>query len=76
MNGVQINQAWVSDITYIPTGEGWLYLAAVLDLDSRRCVGWAIRETLDTELAVSALRMAIERRRPPTGVVHHSDRGM
>lgn len=70
-----VNRVWVSDITYIPTREGWLYLAVVLDLGSRRCVGWAMRETLEAELAVSALRMALSARRPGQGVMHHSDRG-
>lgn len=75
VNGVALNQVWVSDITYVPTQEGWLYLAAVLDLASRRCVGWAMRDTLDPEIAVSALTMAITTRRPEPGVIHHSDRG-
>ena len=75
VNGVKLNQVWVSDITYVPTQEGWLYLAAVLDLGSRRCVGWAMRDTLDAELAISALEMAITTRRPAPGLVHHSDRG-
>jgi transposase InsO family protein len=75
VNGVALNRIWVSDITYIPTQEGWLYLAAVLDLASRRCVGWAMRGTLDAELAVSALAMAIAARRPEPGLIHHSDRG-
>ena len=75
VNGVRLNQVWVSDITYVPTREGWLYLAAVLDLGSRRCVGWAMRDTLDAELAVSALEMAIAARRPEPGLIHHSDRG-
>lgn len=75
VNGVALNQVWVSDITYVPTQEGWLYLAAVLDLASRRCVGWAMRDTLDAELAISALEMAITTRRPSPGLIHHSDRG-
>ena len=75
VNGVALNEVWVSDITYVPTQEGWLYLAAVLDLASRRCVGWAMRDTLDAELAVSALEMAITTRRPAPGLIHHSDRG-
>lgn len=76
-NGVRaVNRAWVSDITYIPTREGWLYLAAVLDLGSRRTIGWAMRDTLEAELALSALQMAIDARRPPPGVIHHSDRGV
>lgn len=75
VNGVALNRVWVSDITYVPTQEGWLYLAAVLDLASRRCVGWAMRDTLDAELAISALEMAITTRRPAPGLIHHSDRG-
>lgn len=75
VNGVALNRVWVSDITYVPTREGWLYLAAVLDLASRRCVGWAMRDTLDAELALSALDMAIVTRRPAPGLLHHSDRG-
>jgi len=58
VNGVGINRVWVADITYIPTREGTLYLATLLDLGSRRCVGWAMRDTLEVELAVSALQMA------------------
>ncbi len=69
------NRVWLADITYIPTGEGWLYLAAVLDLATRQVVGWAMRDHLRTELASSALPMAIQRRRPAAGLVHHSDRG-
>lgn len=75
VNSVGLNRAWVADITYIPTREGRLYLAAVLDLGSRRCVGWAMRDTLEEELALSALRMAREARRPAPGLIHHSDRG-
>jgi len=68
------DQLWVADITYVPTGEGWLYLATVLDAWSRRIVGWAMGDTLRTELVVDALDMAVWNRRP-AGVVHHSDRG-
>jgi putative transposase len=75
VNGVRLNRVWVTDITYVPTRDGWLYLAAVLDVGSRRCVGWAMRDTLDAELAVSALEMAIATRRPAPGLIHHSDRG-
>ena len=75
VNGIAVNRVWVSDITYIPTREGWLYLATVLDLGSRRCVGWAMRDSMEVELALSALRMAREARRPPAGLIHHSDRG-
>ena len=60
---------------YIPTPGGWLYLATVLDLGSRRCVGWATRDTMDVDLALSALQMARETRQPAPGLVHHSDRG-
>ena len=69
------NQAWVGDITYVWTAEGWAYLAVLLDLYSRRVVGWAMRKSLSRELAVSALRQALTRRRPPHGLVHHTDRG-
>jgi len=70
------NRIWLADITYIPTGEGWLYLAAVMDLYSRKIVGWAMRDHLRTELASAALMMAIQRQRPTAGLVHHSDRGV
>lgn len=69
------NQAWVSDITYVPTGEGWLYLATVMDLASRRIVGWAMGDRIDRALACAALRDALHRRHPAPGLVHHSDRG-
>jgi len=69
------DQLWVADITYVPTAEGWLYLATVLDAWSRRIVGWAMAGTLRTELVVDALNMAVWNRRPVVGVVHHSDRG-
>ena len=72
----QPNQKWVADITYIETAEGWLYLAAVLDLCSRRVVGWSMAEHMKTELVEDALRMALGRRNPETGVLHHSDRGV
>jgi putative transposase len=75
VRGVGVNRVWVSDMTYIPTREGWLYLATVLDLGSRRCVGWAMRDTMEDELALSALRMARATRRPASGLIHHSDRG-
>ena len=74
--GVRVNQVWVSDLTYVPTREGWLFLAVVLDLASRRVVGWAMRESLEAELAISALRMALLTRQPPAGLIHHSDRGV
>lgn len=69
------DRLWVADITYIRTGEGWLYLAVVLDADSRRVVGWAMADHLRTELVLNALDMALRRRRPPAGLVHHSDHG-
>lgn len=69
------NRVWLADITYIPTGEGWLYLAAVLDVATRKIVGWAMRDHMRTELALSALMMAIQRQRPSRGLIHHSDRG-
>ena len=75
VHGIAVNRAWVSDITYLPTREGWLYRATVLALGSRRCVGWAMRDTMEVELAVSALRMAQEARQPLAGLIHHSDRG-
>lgn len=70
------NQVWLADLTYIRTGEGWLYLAAVLDMHSRKIVGWSMRETLHVEIALEALNMAIERQRPAPGLIHHSDRGI
>lgn len=69
------NQKWGADISYIWTSEGWLYLAIVLDLFSRRIVGWAVSDRLKKDLALSALRKAIIIRRPPRGVIHHADRG-
>lgn len=69
------NQKWVTDMTYIATGEGWLYLAAVLDLCSRRVVGWAMADHMQLELVSDALVMALEHRRPARGLLHHSDRG-
>jgi putative transposase len=69
------NKAWVADITYVRTWEGWLYVAMVLDLFSRRIVGWAVADHMRTELALDALRMAVRQRRPDAGLVHHSDRG-
>ena len=69
------NRVWLSDITYIATEEGWLYLAAVLDLATRKVVGWAMREHLRTELVSAALLMAAQRQRPTKGLIIHSDRG-
>jgi putative transposase len=69
------DQVWTADITYVATAEGWLYLAIVLDLYTRQIVGWAMRERMTKELVIDALRMAWFRRRPPPGLIHHSDRG-
>ena len=69
------NRKWASDITYVATGEGWLYLAIVLDLFSRRVVGWSMRATLGRSLVVDALGSALGHRRPEAGLIHHSDRG-
>ena len=77
VNGVAaVNRVWVSDLTYVPTREGWAYLAVVLDLASRRVVGWAVGASLAAELALDALQMALEERQPAPGLVHHSDRGV
>lgn len=70
------NRVWLADITYIPTAEGWLYLAAVMDLFSRKIVGWAMRDHMQVELASAALTMAINQQRPQVGLIHHSDRGV
>jgi putative transposase len=70
------NQVWVSDITYIPTREGWLYLAVVIDLFSRSVVGWAMERTLEARLTTAALEMALARRGAVAGLLHHSDRGV
>ena len=69
------NRAWVADITYFATAQGWLYLAVVLDLYSRRVVGWAMSERINTSLVLDALRMAISTRKPKAGLVVHTDRG-
>ena len=69
------NRVWAGDITYVPTREGWLYLAVILDLASRRVVGWSMKRTLDASLAIAALQMALEARCPGDGLLHHSDRG-
>ena len=70
------DQKWAADITYVPTGQGWLYLAGVIDLCSRKVVGWSMAEHLRTDLVADALRMAIARRSPGEGLLHHSDRGV
>jgi putative transposase len=70
------NRKWVADITYIPTKMGWLYLAVVMDLFSRRIVGWAMSENIDSQLVQSAMKMALLHRRPDSRLIHHSDRGI
>lgn len=70
------NEVWVADITYLPTAEGWLFLAAVMDLYSRVIVGWSVWESLEAGGALQALKRALVKRRYPTGVIHHSDRGV
>ncbi len=70
------NKIWVTDITYIWTREGWLYLAAILDLFSRRVVGWSLDSHIDRSLALDALAMALKTRHPEPGLLHHSDRGV
>jgi len=74
--GWQINRAWLADLTYIRTDEGWLYLACILDLGSRRVVGWSMSERMKTQLVCDALTMAYWRRKPPAGLIMHSDRGV
>jgi putative transposase len=74
-NPTEPNRLWCADITYIRTWEGWLYLASVMDCYSRRIVGWAIADHLRAELVIDALEMAVQRRRPDAGLVHHSDQG-
>jgi len=75
-NATSPNQAWVSDITYIPTDEGWLYLASTMDLFSRMIVGWSMAPSLKAVLVIDSMNMAIGRRSPQTGLIHHSDRGV
>jgi putative transposase len=72
---VEPNALWLADITYLRSWEGWLYLAAIQDAYSRRIVGWSMAEHMKTELVTDALRMAVQRRRPEPGLVHHSDQG-
>jgi len=69
------NRAWVGDITYLPTKSGWVYLAVLLDLFSRKVVGWSLQKHMQTELCLQALRQAIATRQPGAGLLHHSDRG-
>lgn len=75
-DGWGINRAWVADLTYISTEEGWLYLACVLDLGSRRVVGWSMSDRMKAKLVTDALTMAYWRRKPPAGLIMHSDRGV
>lgn len=70
------NQIWVADITYVLTGQGWVYVAAILDLYSRRIVGWAVSQQINTALVLMALSRALTHRQPPTGLLFHSDRGV
>ncbi len=74
-NAERPNEAWVGDITYLATAEGWVYLAVLIDLHSRKVVGWALESHMETELCLTALRQALTTREPPAGLVHHSDRG-
>lgn len=69
------NIAWVGDITYLPTQDGWVYLAVLIDLFSRKVVGWALADHMRTDLCMEALRSALATRQPPPGLIHHSDRG-
>jgi transposase InsO family protein len=75
-DGWAMNRAWTSDITYVATNEGWLYLAAILDLGTRRVVGWSMSERINATLVCDALRMAYWRRKPSAGLILHSDRGV
>lgn len=70
------DRAWVGDITYVPTRAGWLFLAVILDLSSRRVVGWSMRDTLEARLVTDALSMALAHRRPAAGLLYHTDRGV
>lgn len=72
----RLNQVWVADITYIRLPGGFCYLAAVLDAFSRRCVGWHLSRDIDTRLTLAALEMGLTLRQPPSGLIHHSDRGV
>lgn len=74
-DGWQLNQAWVGDITYVETSEGWLYLACVMDLASRRIVGWSMSDRMKTDLVSQALTSAYGMRKPPAGLIMHTDRG-
>lgn len=72
---IRPNEKWVTDITYISTSEGWLYLAAILDLYNKKIVGWSVSNTMTKQLVIDALSSAVTRVNPPKGVIHHSDRG-
>jgi putative transposase len=72
----RVDEVWVADITYVPTNQGWLYVAAVMDLYSRQILGWSVWESLQAEGALQALKRAMTRRGYPSGVIHHSDRGI
>jgi putative transposase len=74
-NGWQLNRAWVGDITYVDTAEGWLYLACIMDLASRRIVGWSMSDRIKADLVCDALKSAYWGRKPPEGLIMHSDRG-
>lgn len=75
-NTARPNHKWAADITYIPTRQGWLYLAVVIDLFSRKIVGWSMSQKIDSKLVQSAINMAIQHRSPGEGLIHHSDRGV
>jgi len=74
-SATDVNEKWVTDVTYVYTDEGWLYLAPMIDLYNREVVGWAMSDTNDTELTLSALNMALDTQRPSENLIHHSDRG-
>jgi putative transposase len=74
-SATNVNEKWVTDVTFVPTDEGWLYLASMIDLYNREVVGWAMGESNDTALTLNALDMALDFNKPPEGLVHHSDRG-
>lgn len=71
-----VNQVWASDITYIRIENGFVFLAVILDLYSRKVIGWSLSKKIDRNLTINALQMAIARRKPPKGIIHHSDRGV
>ena len=71
----QLDRVWLGDITYIPTGEGWLYLAVLMDLASRQIIGWSMSERITSGLTLQALDSAAQRRRPKPGLLHHTDQG-